>query len=152
MVEEIQKDSVYAVMGLIYKVLKKQNVITDAFIERTIHVDASTKKKADELSEEEKLIWYMVMILFKIIFEEAGNYFKYKEQDPEKWTFLNENRPFYQSMNRVDLTRSYIFEKAISELKKVNFQGLKEKTGVLLDPKLLGNIVRADIVRRTQEV
>ncbi len=152
MVEEIQKDSVYAVMSLIYKVLKKQNVITDAFIERTIHVDASTKKKADELSEEEKLIWYMVMILFKIIFEEAGNYFKYKEQDPEKWTFLNENRPFYQSMNRVDLTRSYIFEKAISELKKVNFQGLKEKTGVLLDPKLLGNIVRADIVRRTQEV
>ncbi len=152
MSEEIKKDSVYAVMGLIYKVLKKQNIVTDAFIERTIHVDASTKDKADQLSEEEKLAWYMVMMMFKMIFEKAGNYYKYKEKDPEKWAFLNEKRPFYQSMNRVDLTRSYIFEEAIAELKNMTFQDLEKKTGILLDPKQLGNVVRSDILRRSQEV
>jgi hypothetical protein len=55
-------------------------------------------------------------------------------------------------MNRVDLTRAYIFEQAVKEIKQMNFQELEQKTGVLLDPKQLGNTVRADIVRRTKEV
>ncbi len=55
-------------------------------------------------------------------------------------------------MNRVDLTRSYIFEQAVGELKQMNFQDLKQKTGILLDPKELGNIIRADIVKRTKEI
>jgi hypothetical protein len=127
-------------------------VITDIFIERTIHFDPTTQPIADRLSEEEKLIWYMTMFMFKIIFDRAGNYYKYKERDPEKFNFLNDKRPFYQSMNRVDLTRSYIFEQAIREIKQMNFQDLKKKTGVTLDPKEIGNIIRADIVKRTKEM
>jgi hypothetical protein len=94
----------------------------------------------------------MVMLMYKLIFDAAGNYYKYKQQDPEKFNFLNEKRPFYQSMNRVDLTRSYIFEQAIKEIKQMNFQDLKQKTGVSLDPKHVGNVVRSDVVRRTQEM
>ena len=152
MSEEIKKDSIYNVLGLIYKVLKKQNVITDEFVQRVVHFDATTKSVADGLTEEEKLIWFMVMLLFKIIFDEAGNYYKYKERDPEKFSFLNDKRPFYQSMNRVDLTRAYIFEQAVKEIKQMNFQDLKKKTGVLLEPKELGNLIRTDIVRRVKEV
>jgi hypothetical protein len=152
MSEEIKKDSIYNVLSLIYKVLKKQNVITDEFVQRVVHFDATTKSVADGLTEEEKLIWFMVMLLFKIIFDEAGNYYKYKERDPEKFSFLNDKRPFYQSMNRVDLTRAYIFEQAVKEIKQMNFQDLKKKTGVLLEPKELGNLIRTDIVRRVKEV
>lgn len=152
MSEEIKKDSIYGVMGLIYKVLKKQNVITEAFIHKAIHFDASTKAYADRLSEEEKLIWYMLMLMYKLIFDKAGNYYKYKEKDPERFEFLNNKRPFYQSINRVDLTKAYIFEQAVREAKEMNFQDLEKKTGVLLDPKQLGNLARTEIVRRTQEV
>lgn len=152
MSEEIKKDSIYNVMRVIYKVLKKQDLVNDSFLQRAIHFDASTKAKFDQLSEEDKLIWYMVMLMYKLIFDEAGNYYKYKEQDPEKFNFLNDKRPFYQSMNRVDLTRSYIFEQAIKEIKQMNFQDLKQKTGVSLDPKHIGNIVRSDVVRRTQQM
>jgi hypothetical protein len=152
MSEEIKKDSIYNVMGLIYKVLKKQELITDMFVQRAIHFDASTKERAAQLDEEEKLIWYMVMIMYKMIFNKAGNYYKYKEQDPEKFNFLNGKRPFYQSINRVDLTKSYIFEQAVKEIRHLNFQDLEKKTGVLLDPKQLGNVVRGDIIKRTQEV
>lgn len=152
MSEEIKKDSIYNVFTLVYRVLKKQDVITDVFIERTIHFDPTTKPIAERLSEEEKLIWYMTMLMFKVIFDRAGNYYKYKERDPEKFNFLNDKRPFYQSMNRVDLTRSYIFEQAISEIKQMNFQDLKKKTGVTLDPKEIGNIIRTDIVKRTKEI
>ncbi|GAK59962.1 hypothetical protein U27_06948 [Candidatus Vecturithrix granuli] len=152
MSEEIKKDSIYTVFALIYRVLKKQEVITQPFLERSIHFDAATRPIAERLTEEEKLIWYMVMIMYKEIFNQAGNYYKYKERDPEKFNFLNDKRPFYQSMNRVDLTRSYIFEQAVKELKQMNFQDLKKKTGVLLDPKELGNIIRADIVKRTKEI
>ncbi|MBD3307321.1 hypothetical protein GF339_12845 [candidate division KSB3 bacterium] len=147
----MKKDSVYNVMALIYKVLKKQNLISETFLQRSIHSDPSTKAKLDQLSEEEQMIWYMVMIMYKVIFDKAGNYYRYKEHDPEKFKFLNDKRPFYQSMNRVDLTRSYIFEQAVEELKQLDFQGLEQKTGIRLDPKQLGNIVRNDIVRRTQE-
>lgn len=152
MSEDIRKDSIYSVFALIYKVLKKQDVITDVFLQRSIHFDATTKPIYDGLTQEEKLIWYMVMLMYKVIFDRAGNYYKYKERDPEKFTFLNDKRPFYQSMNRVDLTRSYIFEQAIKELKEMNFQDLKQKTGISLDPKELGNLVRTDIVRRTKEI
>lgn len=150
--EEIKKDSIYTVFALIYRVLKKQEVITELFLHRSIHFDAATRSIAERLTEEEKLIWYMVMIMYKEIFDQAGNYYKYKERDPEKFNFLNDKRPFYQSMNRVDLTRAYIFEQAVKELKQMNFQDLKKKTGVLLDPKELGNSIRADIVKRTKEV
>ena len=124
------------------------------FIQRAIHVDASTKTKeyAATLTEEDKLIWFMVMILYKMVFEQAGNYYKFKESDPQKFEFLNGKRPFYQSINRLDLTKAYIFEQAIKEIKAMNFQDLEEKTGVLLDPKQLGNMVRSDIVRRTKEI
>ena len=152
MSDEMKKDSVYAVMGLIYKLLKKQNIVTDKFLQKVIHFDAATKARADALTEEEKVIWYMLMLMFKMIFAEAGNYYKFKEQDPEKFLFLNDKRPFYQSMNRVDLTRAYIFEQAVKELKELNFEGLKKKTGVLIDPKELGNAVRTDIMKRMQEV
>ena len=152
MSEEIKKDSIYNVMRLIYKVLKKQELVNDFFLQRTIHFDASTKAKFEQLSEEDKVIWYMVMLMYKMIFDEAGNYYKYKEQDPEKFNFLNDKRPFYQSMNRVDLTRSYIFEQAIKEIKQMNFQDLKQKTGVSIDPKHIGNIVRSDMLRRSQEM
>lgn len=152
MSEEIKKDSIYSVCVVIYKVLKKQEVITNIFIERTIHFDPTTRPIAERLSEEEKMIWYMTMLMFKVIFDRAGNYYKYKEHDLEKFNFLNDKRPFYQSMNRVDLTRSYIFEQAVGELKQMNFQDLKQKTGILLDPKELGNIIRADIVKRTKEI
>jgi len=152
MSDEIKKDSVYNVFGLIYKLLKKQNVITEQFVKKVVHFDASTKAKADALSEEEKVIFYMVMVLFKAIFNEAGNYYRFKEQDPTKFLFLNNYRPFYQSMNRVDLTRAYIFEQAVQDLKQLNFQELQGKTGVLIDPKDFGNAVRSDIVRRTQEM
>ena len=152
MSEEIKKDSVYNVMRLIYKLLKKQNLISEVFLQRTIHFDASTKQKFDQLTEEDKLVWYMVMLLFKIIFEEAGNYYKYKEKDPEKFVFLNDYRPFYQSMNRVDLTRSAIFEQAVSDIKQLSFDDLKRKTGVTVDPKDFGNVVRGDVNRRTQEI
>jgi hypothetical protein len=151
---DIKKDSVYSVMGAIYKVLKKQNLITDLFLHRVIHADASAKTKeyAATLTEEEKVIWYMVMVMYKMIFEQAGNYYKYKERDPQKFEFLNNKRPFYQSINRVDLTKAYIFEQAVQEIKQMNFQELEEKTGILLDAKLLGNTVRTEIVRRTKEV
>lgn len=152
MSEEIKKDSIYTVFALIYRVLKKQNVITPPFLERSIHFDASTRPIAERLTEEEKLIWYMLMIMYKEIFDRAGNYYKYKERDPEKFNFLNDKRPFYQSMNRVDLTRSYIFEQTVKELQQMNFQDLKKKTGILLDPKELGNIIRTDIVKRTKEI
>jgi uncharacterized FlgJ-related protein len=153
MSEEIKKDSIYNVMRLVYKVLQKQELITDLFVQRVIHFDATTKAAAEKLTREEKLIWFMTMLMYKLVFDKAGNYYKYKEQDPEKFTFLNDKRPFYQSMNRVDLTRSYIiFEQAVNEIKQMNFQDLKKKTGVLLDPKEFGNIVRTDIIRRKQEV
>ena len=154
MSEEIKKDSIYNVMGVIYKVLKQQDLIKDIFIQRVIHVDASatTKGYAEELTEKEKLIWYMVMILYKMVFERAGNYYKYKESDPQKFDFLNSKRPFYQSINRVDLTKAYIFEQAVDEIKQMNFQDLEERTGVLLDPKQLGNTIRTDVHRRTKEV
>lgn len=154
MSEEIKKDSIYSVMGAIYKVLKKQGLVTDTFMQRAVHVDASTttKEYAAKLTEEDKLIWYMVMIMYKIVFEQAGNYYKYKEGDPQKFDFLNGKRPFYQSINRVDLTKAYIFEQAIEEVKKMNFQDLETKTGVLLDPKQLGNTVRNVIIRKTKEV
>jgi hypothetical protein len=154
MSEEIKKDSVYNVMRAIYKVLQKQDLITDVFIQRAIHADASatTQEYAASLTSEDKLIFFMVMIMYKMIFEAAGNYYKYKEQAPEKFQFLNDKRPFYQSMNRVDLTRAYIFEQAVKEIKQLNFQELEQKTGVLIDPKQLGNAVRVDIIRRTKEV
>lgn len=152
MSDEIKKDAVYNVLSLIYKLLKKQNVVTESFVKKVVHFDASTKAKADALTEEEKVIWYMVMILFKAIFNEAGNYYRYKEQDPQKFLFLNNYRPFYQSMNRVDLTRAYIFEQAANDLKQLNFAELQTKTGVLIDPKDFGNAVRTDILRRAQEV
>ena len=94
----------------------------------------------------------MIMILYKMIFEQAGNYYKYKESDPQKFEFLNNKRPFYQSVNRVDLTKAYIFEQAETELKQMNFQELEGKTGILLDPKQIGNKIRSDVVRRTKEV
>ncbi len=154
MSEEIKKDSIYNVMGAIYKVLKKQNLITDLFIQQAIHVDASatTKEYAAKLTEENKLIWYMMMIMYKMVFDQAGNYYKFKEKDPQKFDFLNNKRPFYQSINRVDLTKAYIFEQAVKEIKHMNFQELEEKTGVLLDPKQLGNAVRSDIIRRMKEI
>ena len=152
MSDESKKDSVYNVLSLIYKLLKKQNVITDHLVKKVVHFDASTKARADALTEEEKVIWYMVMILFKAIFNEAGNYYRYKEQDPEKFLFLNNYRPFYQSMNRVDLTRAYIFEQAVADLKQLNFAELQGKTGILIDPKDFGNAVRSDVIRRTQEM
>ena len=61
--EEIKKDSVYNVMRLIYKVLKKQELVNELFLQRAIHFDASTKAKAEQLSEEDKLVWYMVMLM-----------------------------------------------------------------------------------------
>jgi hypothetical protein len=154
MSEEIKKDSIYNVMGAIYKVLKKQELITDLFIQRAVHIDnsAKTKEYAATLNEEDKLIWYMVMVMYKMVFEQAGNYYKYKEKDPKKFDFLNNKRPFYQSINRVDLTKAYIFEQAIKEIKHMNFQDLEESTGVLLDPKQLGNAIRGEIVRKTKEV
>ena len=151
---DIKKDSVYNTMSAIYKVLKKQNLITDLLIQKVIHADASakTKEAAAKLTEEEKIIWYTVMVTFKLIFDRAGNYYKYKEKDPEKFKFLNDKRPFYQSMNRVDLTRAYIFEQAIQELKQMNFQDLEGKTGILLDAKQIGNAVRSEIVRKSKAV
>jgi hypothetical protein len=151
---EGKRDSIYNVMGLIYKVLKQQELVTDLFLARIVHADASAKSKQylAELSNEDKIIWYMIMIMYKIVFEEAGNYYKYKESDPEKFTFLNNKRPFYQSVNRVDLTKAYIFEQAFEEIKNMNFQDLESKTGVKLDPKTLGNKVRNDVVRRTKEI
>ncbi len=152
MSEEIKKDSVYAFMKLICNVLKKQDLMTDAFLERTVHFDASTKARAEQLTKEEKFIWYMLLVMYKLIFDKAGRYYKYKEGDPEKFNFLNDKRPFYQSINRVDLTRAYIFEQAEKEIKEMNFQDLEKKTGVLLNPKELGNVIRTDIARRTQEM
>ena len=104
------------------------------------------------MTEEERMIWYMIMIMYKFVFEEAGNYYKFKESDPEKFEFLNNKRPFYQSVNRVDLTKAYIFEQAFEEIKEMNFQDLEAKTGVKVDPKILGNRVRSDVVRRTKEI
>ena len=75
-----------------------------------------------------------------------------KESDPQKFEFLNNKRPFYQSVNRVDLTKAYIFEQAMKEIKEMNFQDLEDNTGVRLDPRTLGNKVRTDVVRRTKEV
>lgn len=152
--EANKRDCIYNVMGVIYKVLKQQELITDAFIHRVVHADASAKSKEylANLTEEEKMIWYMIMIMYKIIFEKAGNYYKFKESAPHRFEFLNDKRPFYQSVNRVDLTKAYIFEQATEEIKQMNFQDLEEKTGVLLDPKQLGNKVRADVIRRTKEV
>jgi hypothetical protein len=94
----------------------------------------------------------MIMIMYKIVFEEAGNYYKYKETDPQKFNFLNDKRPFYQSVNRVDLTKAYIFEQAMEEIKVMNFQDLEDNTGIRLDPKILGNKVRTDVIRRTKEM
>ena len=139
-------------MLLIYRVLKKKELISEAFMKKGFHADASTQARADELSEEEKVIWYMTMLLFKDIFDKAGNYYKFKEKDPDKFLFLNDNRPFYQSMNRVDFTRSYIFEKAVGALKEMTFQDLEKKTGVLIEPKELGNVVRSGILRLTREM
>jgi hypothetical protein len=154
MSEEIKKDSIYNVMGAIYKVLKKQELITDLFMQRAVHVDASTTTKdyAAKLTEEDKIVWYMIMIMYKMVFEQAGNYYKYKESDPQKFDFLNGKRPFYQSINRVDLTKAYIFEQAVNEIKVMNFQDLEAKTGVLLDPKQLGNAVRNVVLRKIKEV
>jgi hypothetical protein len=87
-----------------------------------------------------------------MVFDDAGNYYKYKETDPEKFAFLNDKRPFYQSVNRVDLTKAYIFEQAMEEIKDMNFQDLENKTGVKLDPQSLGNKVRTDVIRRTKEM
>jgi hypothetical protein len=154
MSEEIKKDSIYNIMLAIYKVLKKQELITDLFMQRAVHIDASTttKEYAAKLTEEDKVIWYMVMIMYKMVFEQAGNYYKFKESDPTKFDFLNNKRPFYQSINRVDLTKAYIFEQAIEEIKEMNFQDLEANTGVLLDPKQLGNTVRNVVIRKTKEV
>lgn len=151
---EIKRDSIYSVMGVIYKVLKQQELIDDIFMLSAIHADASAKSKEymQNLTEEEKMIWYMIMIMYKIVFEQAGNYYKFKEEDPQKFEFLNNKRPFYQSVNRVDLTKAYIFEQVTEEIKQMNFQDLEQKTGVLLDPKQVGNRVRADILRRKKEV
>jgi hypothetical protein len=151
---EIKKDSIYNVMGAIYKVLKKQELITDLFMQRAVHVDASTttKEYAAKLTEEDKIIWYMIMIMYKMVFEQAGNYYKYKESDPQKFDFLNGKRPFYQSINRVDMTKAYIFEQAVEEIKGMNFQDLETKTGILLDPNQLGNAVRNVVIRKTKEV
>jgi hypothetical protein len=154
MSEEAKRDSIYNVMGVIYKVLKQQELITDEFVQRVVHADASAKSKEylADLTEEEKMIWYMIMLMYKIVFEQAGNYYKYKESAPERFTFLNNKRPFYQSVNRVDLTKAYIFEQATQEIQQMNFKDLEEKTGVLLDPKQLGNKVRTDVVRRNKEM
>lgn len=154
MSEGIKKDSIYNIMLAIYKVLKKQELITDLFMQRAVHIDASTttKEYAAKLTEEDKVIWYMVMIMYKMVFEQAGNYYKFKESDPTKFDFLNNKRPFYQSINRVDLTKAYIFEQAIEEIKEMNFQDLEANTGVLLDPKQLGNTVRNVVIRKTKEV
>lgn len=152
MSDEIKKGSVYATMQLIYKVLKQRDIIGEMFLKKAVHIDASTQARADELSEEEKVIWYMLMVMYKVIFDEAGRYYKYKESDPEKFHFLNDKRPFYQSMNRVDLTRAYIFEQAVKEAKEMNFQDLEKKTGVLIDPKSLGNMVRTNIIRLSQNI
>jgi hypothetical protein len=151
---EEKKDSIYNVMSVIYKVLKKQDLLTDAFLSRVVHADASAKSKEylEKLTEEERVVWYMIMIMYKIVFEEAGNYYKYKETDPQKFNFLNDKRPFYQSVNRVDLTKAYIFEQAMQEIKVMNFQDLEDNTGIRLDPKILGNKVRADVIRRTKEM
>ena len=151
---EGKRDSIYNVMGVICKVLKQQELVTEAFLARVIHADASVKSKEylANLSEEDKMIWYMIMIMYKFVFEEAGNYYKFKESDPEKFEFLNNKRPFYQSVNRVDLTKAYIFEQAFEEIKEMNFQDLEAKTGVKVDPKILGNRVRSDVVRRTKEI
>ncbi len=152
MSEEIKKDSVYAMMQRIYNVLKKKDLITDILLKRSIHFDASTKARFEQLTEEDKVIWFMILVLYKIVFDKVGTYYKYKEKDPEKFNFLNDKRPFYQSMNRVDLTRAYIFEQAEKEIKEMNFQDLEKKTSVLLDPKELANVIRANILRRTQEM
>lgn len=151
---DIKKDSIYNVMGVIYKALQKQNLITAQLVPRVVHADASAKTKeyAAKMAEDDKVIWYMVVIMFKEIFEQAGNYYKFKESDPKKFEFLNNKRPFYQSINRVDLTRAYIFEQAIQELKEMNFQDLQARTGVLLDAKNLGNMIRSEIVRKLKEV
>jgi len=152
MSEEIKKDSVYAMMQRIYNVLKKKDLITDILLKRSIHFDASTKARFEQLTEEDKVIWFMILVLYKIVFDKVGTYYKYKEKDPEKFNFLNDKRPFYQSMNRVDLTRAYIFEQAEKEIKEMNFQDLEKKTSVLLDPKELANAIRVDILRRTQGI
>jgi hypothetical protein len=151
---EEKKDSIYNVMSVIYKVLKKQDLLTDVFLSRVVHADASAKSKEylEKLTEEERVVWYMIMIMYKIVFEEAGNYYKYKETDPQKFNFLNDKRPFYQSVNRVDLTKAYIFEQAMKEIKVMNFQDLEDNTGIRLDPKILGNKVRTDVIRRTKEM
>ncbi|PID57855.1 hypothetical protein CSB45_06450 [candidate division KSB3 bacterium] len=147
----MKKGSVYLAMQVIYKLLKQKEIISDAFIQKAIHVDVSTQERADKMSEEEQVIWYMLMVMYKMIFDEAGRYYKYKESDPEKFHFLNGKSPFYQSMNRVDLTRSYIFEQAEKEAKDMTFKDLEQKTGVLLDPKKLGNVIRMNIIRLSQD-
>lgn len=154
MSDDIKRDSIYTVMDAIYKVLKQKEILTDVFLQRVVHADASAKSKEylAKLSEEDKVIWYMIMIMYKIIFEQAGNYYKLKESAPEKFEFLNNKRPFYQSINRIDLTKAYIFEQAAEEIKQMSFQDLERKTGVALDPKELGNKIRSDIIRRTKEV
>lgn len=151
---EEKKKSIYDVMAVIYRVLKKQDLLSEVFLSRIIHADASSKTKEylEKLSEEERVIWYMIMIMYKLIFEEAGNYYKYKEEDPKKFAFLNDKRPFYQSINRVDLTKAYIFEQAMQEIKEMNFDDLEDCTGIRLDPNIVGNKVRADVVRRTKEM
>lgn len=149
---EEAKKTVYSIMQMIYNVLKKKDLITDIFLERAIHFDASTKARYDQLTEEDKLIWYMILIMYKKIFEKVGRYYKYKENDPEKFNFLNDKRPLYKTMNRVDLTRAYIFEQAEEEIKQWGFKGLEKKTGVLIDPKELADVVRRDIIRKTKEL
>jgi hypothetical protein len=154
MADEIKKDSIYNVLDVIYKVLKQQELANELFVQRIVHADASAKSKEylAKLTEKDKMVWYMIMILYKLVFEQAGNYYKYKESDPQKFEFLNNKRPFYQSVNRVDLTKAYIFEQAETELKQMNFQEFEAKTGILLDPKQIGNKIRGDVVRRTKEM
>ncbi len=149
---EESKTTVYAILQKIYKILKQRDVITDLFVQRVVHYDASTKERYDKLTEEDKIIWYMILIMYKEIFEKAGSYFKYKEKDPEKFNFLNDKRPLYKTMNRVDLTRAYIFEQAEEEAKHMDFKDLERKTSVLVDPKEFAEVVRRDIIKRTSEL
>ncbi len=146
------KNTVYSIMQTIYKILKKKDLIADIFLERVIHFDASTKTRFDQLTEEDKVIWYMVLIMYKEIFEKVGNYYGFKEKAPEKFNFLNDKRPLYKTMNRVDLTRAYVFEQAEAELKQMDFKDLQAKTSVLVDPKELADIVRKGIIQKSKEL
>ncbi len=97
MSEEIKKDSIYSVCVVIYKVLKKQEVITDIFIERTIHFDPTTRPIAERLSEEEKMIWYMTMLMFKVIFDRAGIIINIRNTIWKNLTFSMTNVPFIKA-------------------------------------------------------